>query len=152
MMKKLIALVLIAMLLLSGCQTNGGQSAAVDATEPTAVYDWMAGESPVTPQRMGLKRMAPITQIMRLRPTVCILCTIFGAWKITAFIQPLFCIRITVRTRSSSSAAEPTVTTITQTAMRSLMRATIFITTRDISMLYPAWVVPWKAMKELAAP
>ena len=57
MMKKLIALVLIAMLLLTGCQTNGGQSAAADATEPTAVYDWMAGESPVTPQRMGLKRM-----------------------------------------------------------------------------------------------
>ena len=56
-MKKLIALVLIAMLLLSGCQTNGGQSVAADATEPTAVYDWMAGESPVTPQRMGLKRM-----------------------------------------------------------------------------------------------
>ena len=56
-MKKLIALVVIAMLLLTGCQTNGGQSAAVDAMEPTAVYDWMAGESPVTPQRMGLKRM-----------------------------------------------------------------------------------------------
>lgn len=56
MMKKMIALVLIAMLLLTGCQTNGGQSVAVDATEPTAVYDWMAGESPVTPQRMGLKR------------------------------------------------------------------------------------------------
>lgn len=57
MMKKLIALVLIAMLFMTGCQTNGGQSAAADATEPTAVYDWMAGESPVTPQRMGLKRM-----------------------------------------------------------------------------------------------
>ena len=57
MMKKMIALVLIAMLLLTGCQTNGGQSVAADATEPTAVYDWMAGESPVTPQRMGLKRM-----------------------------------------------------------------------------------------------
>ena len=57
MMKKLIAMVLIAMLLLTGCQTNGGQSAAVDATEPTAVYDWMAGESPVMPQRMGIKRI-----------------------------------------------------------------------------------------------
>ena len=56
MMKKLIALVLIAILLLTGCQTNGGQSAAGDATEPTATYDWMAGESPVTPERMGLKR------------------------------------------------------------------------------------------------
>ena len=56
MMKKMIALVLIAILLLTGCQTNGGQSAAGDATEPTATYDWMAGESPVTPERMGLKR------------------------------------------------------------------------------------------------
>ena len=56
-MKKVIVLVLIAMLLLTGCRTSVGQPAAVDATEPTAVYDWMAGESPVTPQRMGLKRM-----------------------------------------------------------------------------------------------
>lgn len=56
MMKKVIALLLMAMLLLSGCQTNGEQSVAADATEPTATYDWMAGESPVTTQRMGLKR------------------------------------------------------------------------------------------------
>ena len=56
MMKKLIALVLIAMLLLSGCQTNGGQGVVTDATDPTAVYDWMAGESPVIPERIGLKR------------------------------------------------------------------------------------------------
>ena len=55
-MKKIIVLVLITMLLLAGCQDNGGQSVAVDATDPTATYDWMAGESPVTPQRMGLKR------------------------------------------------------------------------------------------------
>ena len=57
MMKKLIALVLIAMLLLSGCQTNGGQGVVTDATDPTAVYDWMAGESPVMSQRMGIKRI-----------------------------------------------------------------------------------------------
>lgn len=56
MMKIMIALVLIAMLLLAGCQANGGQSVEVDATEPTATYDWMAGESPVMAQRMGLKR------------------------------------------------------------------------------------------------
>ena len=56
MMKKMIALVLIAMLLLTGCQTNGEQSVAADATEPTADYNWMAGESHVTPERMGLKR------------------------------------------------------------------------------------------------
>ena len=54
MMKKLIAMVLIAMLLLTGCKTSGGQPPAVDATEPTVVYDWMAGESPVMPQRMGI--------------------------------------------------------------------------------------------------
>ena len=56
-MKKLIALGLIAMLLLSGCQTNGGQGVVTDATDPTAVYDWMAGESPVMSQRMGIKRI-----------------------------------------------------------------------------------------------
>lgn len=53
-MKKLIALLLMAMLLLTGCQNNGGESVAADATEPTAVYDWMAGESPVPSQRTGL--------------------------------------------------------------------------------------------------
>ena len=57
MMKRMIALVLIAMLLLSGCQTNGGQGVVTDATDPTAVYDWMAGESPVMSQRMGIKRI-----------------------------------------------------------------------------------------------
>ena len=55
-MKKLIALVLIAMVLLTGCQTNGGQSEVVDTKEPTATYEWMAGESLVPSQRMGLKR------------------------------------------------------------------------------------------------
>ena len=71
MMKKLNALVLIAMLLLSGCKTNGGQSVAADATEPTAVYDWMAGESPVTPQRMGLKRMGTNNTDYRTRQASC---------------------------------------------------------------------------------
>lgn len=56
MMKKMIALLLLATLLLTGCQTNGEEIVAADATEPTAVYDWMAGESPVMAQRMGLKR------------------------------------------------------------------------------------------------
>ena len=57
MMKKLIALVLVASLLMAGCQNSGGQSEVVDATKPAAVYDWMAGESPVMPQRMGIKRI-----------------------------------------------------------------------------------------------
>lgn len=55
-MKKMIALLFLAMLLLPGCQTNGEQSVAADATEPTATYDWMAGESPVTARRMGVTR------------------------------------------------------------------------------------------------
>ena len=45
MMKKLIAMVLIAMLLLAGCQTSGGQSDVTNTAAPAAVYDWVAGES-----------------------------------------------------------------------------------------------------------
>ena len=56
MMKKLIALVLVASLLMAGCQNSGGQAAAVDATKPAAVYDWMAGESPIPVRRSGLLR------------------------------------------------------------------------------------------------
>lgn len=57
MMKKMIALLLMALMLLTGCQTDREQSVSADATEPPAAYDWMAGESIVSPQRMGLKRM-----------------------------------------------------------------------------------------------
>lgn len=56
MMKKLIALVLVASLLMAGCQNSGGQSEVVDATKPAAVYDWMAGESPIPVRRSGLLR------------------------------------------------------------------------------------------------
>lgn len=52
----LIALTLTAMLLCTGCQTNNEQFVSVDAIEPTAIYDWMDGESPVSPQRTGLFR------------------------------------------------------------------------------------------------
>lgn len=55
-MKRLLALVLSAVFFLVGCQRNGGESVAADSTEPTAVYDWMAGESPVLNQRMGIIR------------------------------------------------------------------------------------------------
>ena len=56
MMKKMIALVLIAMLLLTGCGTNDLPEATTAPTEAQPQYDWMAGESPVPPQRMGIKR------------------------------------------------------------------------------------------------
>lgn len=56
MIKKVIALALMAMLLLTGCQIRGRQSFANDATEPTVISEWMAGVSPVSAQRMGLKR------------------------------------------------------------------------------------------------
>lgn len=56
MMKKMIALVLVASLLMAGCQNSGGQSEVVDATKPAAVYDWMAGESPIPVRRSGLLR------------------------------------------------------------------------------------------------
>lgn len=51
-MKKMLALVLAAMLLLSGCSTEE----MPDATEGQIHYEWMTGESPVSPQRTGLFR------------------------------------------------------------------------------------------------
>lgn len=57
MKKKMIALVLITMLLLTSCKDkNGAQSVAVNDVEPTATYDWMAGESMVSTKRMGITR------------------------------------------------------------------------------------------------
>lgn len=43
----------ILSLLLTGCQQN---PAVPDETEPTAVYDWTAGESPVSSRRIGTTR------------------------------------------------------------------------------------------------
>ena len=51
MMKKLIVLILM-MLLLAGCATEE----LPNATEGQIQYDWMAGESPVSPRRTGLVR------------------------------------------------------------------------------------------------
>lgn len=60
MMKKMIALVLIAMLLLAGCQTHGDQPGSNDATTPPTEaqpqYNWMAAESPIPVRRSGLLR------------------------------------------------------------------------------------------------
>ncbi|MBQ8238846.1 MAG: hypothetical protein IJZ39_11965 [Oscillospiraceae bacterium] len=52
MMKKMIVLLLMAILLLAGCATEE----MTDATEGQIQYEWMAGESPVSPRRTGLLR------------------------------------------------------------------------------------------------
>lgn len=57
-----LILMLILSLLLVGCQADDLQNpaqpevAAPTEAEPTAVYDWMAGESPVPVKRMGIER------------------------------------------------------------------------------------------------
>ena len=56
MMKKMIALVLIAMLLLTGCGTNDLPEATTAPTEAQPQYDWMAAESPIPVRRTGLLR------------------------------------------------------------------------------------------------
>lgn len=56
MMKKMIALVLIAMLLLAGCGTNDPPEATTEPTEAQPQYDWMAAESPIPVRRSGLLR------------------------------------------------------------------------------------------------
>lgn len=50
-MKKVLTLLLALCLLLTGCRT-----AAPEETEQAAAYDWMAGESPVPEQRLGIKQ------------------------------------------------------------------------------------------------
>lgn len=55
-MKKMIALVLIAMLLLTGCGTNDLPEATTAPTEAQPQYDWMAAESPIPVRRTGLLR------------------------------------------------------------------------------------------------
>ena len=56
MMKKMIALVLIAMLLLTGCGTNDLPEATTAPTEAQPQYDWMAAKSPIPVRRSGLRR------------------------------------------------------------------------------------------------
>ena len=55
-MKKLIALVLIAMLLLAGCGSNDLPDTTTAPTEAQPQYDWMAAESPIAVRRSGLLR------------------------------------------------------------------------------------------------
>lgn len=56
MKKKLYFFLLICAILFAGCQNNTIQNNETFATEPALIYDWMAGESPVLTQRMGLIR------------------------------------------------------------------------------------------------
>ncbi len=60
MMKRMIALLLMAVLLLTGCQVGGEQPGSNDATtaptEAQPLYDWMAAESPIPVRRSGLLR------------------------------------------------------------------------------------------------
>ena len=59
-MKRMIALLLMAVLLLTGCQVGGEQPGSNDATtaptEAQPLYDWMAAESPIPVRRSGLLR------------------------------------------------------------------------------------------------
>lgn len=55
-MKKLIALVLIAMLLLTGCGTSGLPETTTAPIETQPQYDWMAAQSPIPVRRSGLRR------------------------------------------------------------------------------------------------
>ena len=59
-MKRMIALLLMAVLLLTGCQVGGeqpGSNVATTApTEAQPLYDWMAAESPIPVRRSGLLR------------------------------------------------------------------------------------------------
>lgn len=48
-----LGILLLALLLLTGCQR---EDVKISETEPTAVYDWMAGESPVPNRRIGVRR------------------------------------------------------------------------------------------------
>lgn len=60
-MKKHVLLIVLMLLpaLVAGCQNESGLPEATrpEDVEPTATYDWMAGESPVPNRRIGLTRV-----------------------------------------------------------------------------------------------
>lgn len=56
MMKKMSALALIAMLLLTACGANALPDNTTAPTEAQPQYDWMAAESPIPVRRSGLRR------------------------------------------------------------------------------------------------
>lgn len=57
-MRSLFAIFIVLSILLAGCRKEEGSANATRPpdVEPTAVYDWMAGESPVPNRRMGIVR------------------------------------------------------------------------------------------------
>ncbi len=55
MKKNILILIITVCLLLAGCSKAAPESRPAE-TEPTAEYDWMAGESPVPVKRMGVFR------------------------------------------------------------------------------------------------
>jgi len=59
-------MILVMVLLLTGCQSN---SFGVTDQEPTADYEWMAGESPVPNRRIGTKRMGITNADCAVSPT-----------------------------------------------------------------------------------
>lgn len=59
-------MILVMALLLSGCQ---GNPAGAEDQESTAIYEWMAGESPVPNRRIGTKRMGITNVDCAVSPT-----------------------------------------------------------------------------------
>lgn len=56
MKRKLFVIILVCFFILCGCHESEELDIENTATEQTESYDWVAGESPVVNQRMGLKR------------------------------------------------------------------------------------------------
>lgn len=56
MKKWFAAAITMLLIFVTGCSNVEEPPATVSATEPSLTYPWMAGESLVSPQRMGLKR------------------------------------------------------------------------------------------------
>lgn len=62
----LLSILLSLILLMSGCQSE--PTSRLPDIEPTATYDWMAGESPVPNVRMGILRAGLTTGLQTVSP------------------------------------------------------------------------------------
>lgn len=56
MKKWFVVAITMLLFFITGCSNNGEEPNKIDYTEPSLTYTWMAGESPVLEQRMGIKR------------------------------------------------------------------------------------------------